>query len=110
MEFSVKEDVSSFLNNLSLVNSISEMELPLIADKYSKLARNDWNNFEESSLRRNLSNNALVVLYASLLKVKITNKTVRQIRSNFAVLVENMWETGSEGIMFFRKYFTEKSK
>jgi hypothetical protein len=96
IQFSAEDDVSRFLNNLTLLNSISESELPLIAGKYNNLTLN-----ERENLRLNLTNDALRALDASLLKISLQrNDSAEAIYSNFAVRVEKIGETNSEGIMF----------
>jgi hypothetical protein len=103
INFTAVDDVSTFLNNLKLVNTIREIELPVIAEKFSKLALDNWDGLEISGSRRNRTNSALKELDALLLKVKIGNKTAQAISPNLAVFVDNIWETGSEGIVFLEE-------
>jgi hypothetical protein len=103
INFTAADDVSTFLNNLKLVNTISEIELPVIAEKFSKLALDDWDGLENSGSRRNRTNTALKELDASLLKIKIENKTAQGISPNLAVFVDKIWKSGSEGIVFMQE-------
>jgi hypothetical protein len=109
IQFSAAEDVRTFLNELSLVHTISEVAFPVIAEKYSQLALDEWNALGNSDSRRNLTNTALKELDATLLKIKIVDRTAQSIHSNLAVFVDNIWKTGSEGIVFMEEN-TDRNK
>lgn len=99
IRFSTVDDVKRFFKILSLVHSITESELPLIADKYSNLALFEWDSLD--ILRHSLTNNALIALDESLLKINLSeNNYAEAIYPNLAIRVEKIGETNSEGIMF----------